>query len=90
MDAARYARGPVPGTQAVPHRRQRPDQHGVHRTGARAPATGRVVVTLAATAVAVFVLAVLLVTAAEAVIGHPLPTGAPGHTSLGDVFHPAA
>lgn len=42
-----------------------------------------------ATALSVFVLALLLVTGIEVVLGHPLSGGAPGATTLGEIVRPA-
>lgn len=39
-------------------------------------------------ALIVFVLALLLVTGIEVVVGEPLSGGQAGHTSLGDLLHP--
>jgi hypothetical protein len=38
-------------------------------------------------AIAVFVLAVLLLTGTEVALDHPLPSGTRGQTSLGDLLH---
>lgn len=43
-----------------------------------------------ATTLAIFLLALLLVTGIEVVVGEPLSGGAAGHTSLGDVLHPSS
>jgi hypothetical protein len=43
----------------------------------------------AAAALVVFVLALLLVTGIEAVVGHPLSGGPAGHTTVGDLVHPS-
>ncbi|MFC5138967.1 hypothetical protein ACFPK1_12050 [Actinomycetospora rhizophila] len=57
--------------------------HGRARSQARAVA-GRL-----GAALIVFVLALLLVTGIEAVVGHPLSGGPAGHTTLGDLVHPS-
>lgn len=71
---------------------------GVHLVGVgegRGPAHGRprstalAIAARAGTALVVFVLALLLVTGVEAVIGEPLSGGHAGHTSLGDLLHPS-
>ncbi|GLZ48834.1 hypothetical protein Acsp06_50190 [Actinomycetospora sp. NBRC 106375] len=49
----------------------------------------RKVVAGGAAAVIVFVLALLLVTGVEVVLGEPLSGGHRGQTSLGEVLHPA-
>ena len=71
---------------------------GIHLAGVgegSGPAHGRprsrarTAVSRLGAALIVFVLALLLVTGIEAVIGEPLSGGAAGHTSLGDLFHPS-
>ena len=57
--------------------------HGRPRSRALAAATRL------GAALIVFVLALLLVTGIEAVIGEPLSGGHAGHTTLGDLFHPS-
>jgi hypothetical protein len=61
----------------------RPSSHSRPRS------TVRQVATLFGSALAVFLLALLLLTGLEAVLGHPVSsTAASGHTTLGDVLHP--
>jgi hypothetical protein len=47
----------------------------------------RLAFSLVVSTIAVFVLAVLLLTGTEVALDHPLPSGARGETSLGDLLH---
>lgn len=64
---------------------------GAHRAG-RTPARSRSgmagALNVAGGTVAVFVLALMLVTTIEVVVDRPLSGGDPGHTTLGDVLRP--
>ena len=60
-----------------------------YRAHGRPRSRARAVASRLAAALIVFVLALLLVTGIEAVVGHPLSGGSAGHTTLGDLVHPS-
>ncbi|GAA4890347.1 hypothetical protein GCM10023203_49770 [Actinomycetospora straminea] len=94
------ARGRTPYRVRPParaHHRGPVTRPGVHLAGvgegggpAHARPRSRAVAAAArlAAALLVFVLALLLVTGLEVVMGEPLSGGRAGHTSLGDLLHP--
>lgn len=72
--------------RAVPAPRARPEPARTHRP--RLPRGVRTLLLGLATTLAVFALAVGLVTVLEVVVDHPLSGGAPGATTLGELIHP--
>ena len=68
-------------------RRARSGRPRSHQAHPRPFSQVRLAFSLVVSTIAVFVLAVLLLTGTEVALDHPLPSGARGETSLGDLLH---